>query len=481
MYLYDAARIAQHRTILISYRICAGNKMRISDILIRDKLFYKTVLMLALPIAAQQCITAGVNMVDTMMLGQLGETALAASSAGTQVHNLFHFMSMGIGMGAGVMVSRYLGSGERNSLRKTITLAFRACFIIASLYTLAVVLFTQQIMSFLAGDDHVVYEGIRYLRWSVPCYLLHGYTQLSTILLRSGRQMKIPLYSSIAAFFINIFANWVFIFGKLGAPALGVAGAALGTLISRIIECAFVAGYLLTKDESLSFRFSDVFKPCADLLPEYVKISIPVMISDTLLGIGNTMVVSIGGHIGRTYMAANSVTSVIRQFSSIFSQSLGQPAVIIMGIALGINDRERAFKEGFSLIALSLVSGALLGAITWISSPFLVGIYKIEAETAAVAMQLLHAMAVLMLFIIPASVLTKGIIRGGGDTRFLMIGDLIFLWCASIPLGYAAGIIWHLEPFWIFFLLYIDNMLKCLLCLWRFSTRKWMKIIKTAE
>ena len=446
-------------------------------LLVRDRSFYRKIWTIGGPIAAQQIITVGVNMMDTVMLGQLDETALSASAMAVQVHNLFHFMCMGLSMGAGVLFARYWGAGERKSLQKTLTLMYRACLLLSLLFTAVVAAVPAQVMGLLTPEPEVVAQGVGYLRWALPCFFLYGLSLTTTNVLRNSGQMHVPLLTSIGAFFINIFCNWVFIFGKLGAPAMGVAGAALGTLISRAFEFAVICGFFLLRDRQVGFRVRDLLLPCGDLLPEYLRISLPVMVSDTLLGLGNSMTVAVAGHIGKTFMSAHTITTVTQQIATVFSSGLGQSAVIITGNTLGQGDAERAQRQGVSFAVLGLVVGLACGGLIVAVSPLVVGYYRIAADTYAVAMELMRSVGVVTVFMTSGSILTKGVLRGGGDTRFLMVADVLFLWAVSVPLGAAAGLVWHWPPFWVFFCLRIDNLLKTVWCLFRLRSQKWIKKI----
>lgn len=437
-------------------------------------------LALSIPVCAQQVITVGVNMMDTIMLGQLDEIALSASAMGAQIHDLFHFMSMGMGMGASVLIARYWGMNEMKSLKKALTIMYRFCFLEVFLFTMLVGLFSEQVLRLLTSDQQVIQSGIAYLRWTLPCFFLYGMSMITTIVLRNIGKVRIPLYTAIGAFFVNVFFNWMFIFGKLGAPAMGVAGAGLGTLISRIFEFAVICGYFFLKDEKIRFRVKNILDPCKELLGEYLKISIPVMISDTLVGVGNSAVISVAGHVGTSFMSANTITNVIQKVTTIFSAGLGQAALIITGNALGEGDKKKATEHGVSITAVGFVFSIASAILIYLISPAFVGQYKIAAETHAIAMQLMYAVSLIAVFMTPASILTKGVVRGGGDTRFLMFADVFFLWFVSVPLGAAAGLLWHWPPFWIMFCLRIDHVLKCLVCMWRMSTGKWIKKIKVA-
>lgn len=448
------------------------------NLFVRDKEFYKKIITISIPVAAQQVITAGVNIMDTIMLGQVSETAMSAANMAGQTHNLFQFMSMGMGMGASVLIARYRGAGDQESLRKSLSIVYRFCLILSLLYTAVIALFPSQVMHLLTKETDVIAEGLRYLRWGLPCYFLYGMSLVTTTVLRNVKKMNVPLFTAIVAFFVNIFFNWVFIFGKMGAPAMGVAGAALGTLISRVVEFVGNCGYFFLREKELRFRPRQIFAPCGDLLPEFLRVSIPVMISDTLLGLGNSVILAIGGHVSKPYMTATSITNVTRQIASIVSMALGQSAVIITGNTLGEGQIQKARDQGVTFTVLSVLFGLFCCGLFFLISPFLVGSYVLSEETHQVAMAIMHAMALTMIFMIPGSVLTKGVLRGGGDTRFLMVIDVVFLWAVSVPLGYCAGILWRLPPFWIYICLTIDQVLKAFVSVVRLKSGKWIKKIK---
>ena len=203
-----------------------------------DKEFYSKMLKIALPITMQQLITVGINLMDTVMLSSMGDAQLSASSLASQFISLFQICCMGIGMGASVLTSRYWGMKEIPSLRSAVTIMLRFCLVFASLFTLATIFFPSYIMRIYSSDEEIIRHGITYLQWILPTYFCMGLSLTCSIVLRTVGQVKIPLISSICAFFVNIFFNWMFIFGRLGAPRMEIAGAALGTLIARILNCS---------------------------------------------------------------------------------------------------------------------------------------------------------------------------------------------------------------------------------------------------
>jgi putative MATE family efflux protein len=313
--------------------------------------------------------------------------------------------------------------------------------------------------------------------WSTPTYLLMGISLTLTLILRSVRKVMVPLWTSIISFFVNIFFNWVFIFGHFGAPEMQIAGAALGTVIARVVETTIIAVYVFKVDKSIGLRIRDLFGSCGGLLRTYLKYSIPVLISDGMLALGNTMVSIIIGHISTEYVAANAIIATIVRLSTVFTQGLGQASSVMTGNALGQGETDRAYREGVTFVTLSFLIGIFASGVILSLSPFIIGLYNIEETTRAIAHQLMYAVSIMIIFQSSQSMLTKGVLRGGGDTKFLMIADVAFLWIASVPLGALCGLVWHLSPFVIYVALKIDWAIKSFICLFRLKSKKWIRIV----
>ena len=446
-----------------------------------DRQFYRQVLAIALPISAQQLITVGVNLMDTIMLSSMGDAQLSASAQGGQFINLFQIFCMGIGMGASVLTARYWGMKEMPSLRKAVTIMLRFVAALSLGFTLATALFPEAVMRLYTPDGEIVGYGVLYLRWLIPTYFCIGLSLTCTIVLRSVGQVKIPLWSSVCAFFVNIFFNWVFIFGHLGAPRMEIAGAALGTLIARLFELAFICGYFFFRDRRIGYRLRHLKTRCGDLTREYFRVCIPVLVSDGLLALGNNAVAMVMGRIGKTFVAANSITTVVQQLSSVLTQGAAHASGIITGHTMGEGDLEKAQRQGYTFLRLGLLLGCVAGALILVLRGPVIRYYEVSEEAKQIAWQLMDAIAFIVVFQAMNSVLTKGVLRAGGDTRFLMAGDILFLWVASIPLGVLAGLVFHWPPFWIYTMLKIDQIIKCVWCYFRLRSRKWMKKIQAAS
>ncbi len=448
---------------------------------VKDIKFYKTVLGITIPIALQGLITTGVNMMDNIMVGRVGETQLSAVALANQFISIFHIFCMGIGMGASVLVSRYYGMKDKESLKKTVAIMLRLCLAMSAIFCVITLLMPEQIMRIYTIEEDIISEGMKYLEWSVVTYFLLGLSLTTTIVLRNVKQVRLPLYTSIGAFFVNIIANYMFIFGKWGAPRMEVAGAALGTLIARVFEFSVICGYLLFKDREIGFRIKHLFAPVGMLWKEYIRISIPVLVSDGILALGNNSVAMVIGRLGGSFVAANSVTMTTQQLSSTMIQGFSQSGAIVTGYTLGEGDREKAHSQGYAFMGIGIVFGIISAMIILLISGPMIRAYNLLPETQEIARQLMYSISIIVVFQATNSIMTKGVLRGGGDTKMLMVADNIFLWVASIPLGIIAGLVLHLPAFWIYFCLKIDQVLKAFWCVIRLNSGKWIKKIKSAD
>lgn len=440
--------------------------------------FYKKLIAIAFPVAMQSVIMVGVNLIDTIMLGKLGETALSASSLANQFIVLFIFMCMGISMGASVLTGRFWGARDMVSLKKVVTIAYQIGLGIALFFTVINFAFARQIMGLYSDEAPVVEAGTIYLRWSTATFLLMAMNTVSTNVIRSVGVNHISFIASLCSFFVNIGANYVLIFGKFGFPEMGVAGAALGTVIARIVEASIMCIYVFRVDRKLCYRIKDLFGKCADMIQEFLRISIPVMLSDSLLGIGESVLAVIMGHIGSQFVAANAITGVVQRLSTIFISGMAHAGCIITTQTLGTKDVEAAKRQGTTMLLIGTIVGILAaGFITMLKTP-VINSYNITDDTKQIAHQLMNAISFIVVFRSANTILAKGVLRGGGDTKFLVYADTSLMWLIAIPLGAAAGLWLKLPSFWIYTCLYSDQILKAVWCTYRLRSGKWIKKIQ---
>ena len=444
----------------------------------RNKPFFRKTLILMLPVILQQLITIGINFMDNLMIGSFGETSIAAAAFGNQVYSFFQFICMGLGSGAVVMSSQFWGRRETDPMRVTAAMALRVTAAICAVFTVLTVIWPQIILRIFTNDAAVIAAGAPYMRLIGTTFLLAGLSSTATYLMRSVGRVNIPLIGSAIAFFLNLFFNWVFIFGKLGAPRLELVGAAVGTVIARVFEFLFVFGYFVLREKSFSFRLPHFALPAGSLRREYARYSVPVLISDTLLGLSLALTSVIYGHISAEISAAVSIANTLIQLITILNVGMAGASAIVVGNTIGEGDLSRARREGNTYILLSFLFGlVIILPLMLVEGPY-TGLYTIGRETA----DIVHGIMLCNYFMLPfqtiAYVISKGILRGGGDTRFLLLADSSCVWLISLPLGALAGFVWHLPPFWVYFFLRLEFPLKGLVCFVRYCTGKWIKEIR---
>ena len=446
-----------------------------------NKRFYRKTVHLMLPVILQQLITIGINFLDNVMVGSFGETQISAVAFGNQFYSFFQFICMGLGSGAIVMSAQFWGRRELEPMRTVASIALRLTTVLCALFTVAGACFPQLVLRVFTDDPNIILVGTQYVCLVSLTFLPAGLASTATYLMRSIGKVEVPLVGSGVAFLLNLFFNWVFIFGKLGAPRLELVGAAVGTLIARLFEFCFVFGYFVFREDGFAFRIKHFLLSGRQLWGQYMKYSIPVLVSDTLLGLSLMLTVVIVGHIGEEISAANAIVNSASQVLTVVNTGMAGAASVVVGNTIGEGDIPRAKREGNTYVLIALLFGvAIIPLLLLLEQPY-IGLYNITPTTATIA----HGMVLCLCFMMPmqtiAYVTSKGILRGGGDTRFLLLADSSMVWLVSLPLGALAGFVWHLAPVWVYFFLRIEYPLKGLICLIRFLSGRWIKVIDAGK
>ena len=444
---------------------------------LKNPVFYRKTLHIMIPVMLQSLISVGVNFLDNIMIGQLGQTAISGVSLSTQFYSIFLFIFMGIGSGANVISSQYWGAKRYDSMKVIAATVLRIAFVISALFLAVTAAFPRGILGIYTNNQGIIDSGYGYLRLLACTFIFYGLCTTVTTLLRSTGHVKIPLISSIIAFFLNLFFNWVFIFGKFGAPALGVIGAAVGTVIARTFEFLFICGYFILFEKNFGYRLKHAFLRDRSLTRQYVRFSLPVMISDTLLGIGLSLTGVIVGHMAEEFITAHSIVNSGNHLITVTNTAMAAASAVIIGNTIGEGDKDRAYREGVAYIVIALLLGALFSLIIFLlKGPYLT-LYSVSDDARAVCMELFRYLIYFSPLEMLAYCVSKGVLRGSGDTRFLMVADIILLWAISLPLGYLAAHVWKMAPFWVYFFLKLEYAGKGLLCTARFLSKKGIKVV----
>lgn len=441
----------------------------------RDKKFYTMIIGIAIPIGLQNLITFAISMMDTLMLGALGEVALSAAAIANNLFFILTLLMFGLAGGSNIMIAQYWGKNDIKTIHKLMALMYRCCIVLTLIFVAVALFIPEQFMSIFTTDEQVIGLGAQYLRIVAMGYLFYAITNCTVMVLRAVQTVKIAMIIYTVSFVVNTFFNWVLIFGKLGVPALGVQGAALATTIARLCEFGVLVIFMCKYEKKLLLKLKDLLHLDKRLTHAYMSNTIPVVINELLWSVGSTAVGVIVGHLGTLVVAANSINTVIFQLVTVFIYGIGNAAATIIGNTIGEGDKERTKEYARTIVILSIFIGIGSAIVTYFISPLIINLYNVTDETKAIAMEIAIVTAFIMVFKSLAVNTMVGILRGGGDTLFVFINDLIFMWFFAVPLGYLGAFKWGLSIPLIFLILRSDEILKVISSSIRIASGKWVR------
>jgi putative MATE family efflux protein len=446
----------------------------VSPKLFSDSKFYKIVFRLALPVTLQSFIMASLHMVDNIMVGQLGETPIAAVGLSNQVYFNLHLYINAVAGSCSIFISQFWGKKDRVSIRRILGLGLIVNFVSAFLFFLAGALIPEKILALFSDDPELISIGVDYLRITAFSYVMMAITATYSAALRSMEEVKLPMRASLIGLSINAVLNYVLIFGHFGFPKLGVSGAAIGTVIARLVEM----GILLTATYGYKYlniaKFKEMFRLPTDLVKRYFGMSSVVVAKDMVWAIGMTVYMGIYGRMGTEVVAVINITNTIRQLAMVFFIGLANACLIMVGKEIGSGDEEKAYIYSERFLLMTVVIGLFMGAVVFSLKDLLLLPYKISAETAAIAVRVLSVFSVIFFATVFNMVGIVGVLRSGGDATFCLIMDVVAVYVIGLPLAYLGGLVWGLTIYWVFALVNIQEFFKMFLVVKRFITRKWI-------
>lgn len=442
----------------------------------KDREFYRRIYQLVTPIVIQNLLSAAVGSADVVMLNYVGQSAISAVSLATQYTNILFMFYYGLGTGATMLCAQYYGKGEYEPIRVIQGFALRISLIASIVFALAALFKPELMMLVFTRDQELISLGAVYLRYMSITYLCWGILEIYLAVLRSIGEVKISMILNVLAFILNIILNAVFIFGLFGAPKMGVAGVALATMLSRIVQLigCFVVS-LRQKEIKLKFRY--MFKKNKLLMQDFIKLSLPALGNDIVWGLAFSMYSVIMGHMGSDVVAANSLVTVVRNFGSTFCFGIGSGGTILLGNIIGRNEMEEAKECASRVLKLAIAAGAFGGMIVLLVSPL---VLEFATLTETAHRYLKYMLLINSYYIMGGAVnatLIAGVFRAGGDSRFGFICDTIDMWVYAVPLGFIAAFVLKLPVMVVYFLLCTDEFVKWPWVFKHYRSMKWLKNI----
>ncbi len=439
--------------------------------------FYKSVFALVIPMALQNLINVGVTAADVIMLGKVGETALSGASLAGQVQYIMVLFLFGLTSGATVLTAQYWGKGDRKAIEKILALGMKAAIAVTAIFMIAALVIPGLLMRIFTNDPAVIDQGILYLRIVAFSYILMGITQVYLYVMRSVERVVVATVVYLVSLIVNVILNAVFIFGLLGCPAMGIQGAALGTLIARVVELILVFGYARLFNKDIKFRIQYFLRTDKPLVQDFLRYALPVVMNEVMWGLGTAANTAILGHMGSAAVAANSVAQVARQLATVVTFGLSSATAIYLGKTIGEKKLEHAKAYAKRFLVLSVVMGVLGGALILIASPIATAFMSLSGA----AKEYLRFMFFVMSYFVIAqaynTTMIVGVFRSGGDTRFGLILDVSTMWGGSILCGWIAAFVFKLSVPVVYMILMCDELLKVPISSLRYRSYKWIRDI----
>jgi len=439
-----------------------------------DKDFMNKFLTIAIPVTLQQFLTSSLNLTNNIMVGQLGDSSVAAVGLANQVYFVLSVILSGIGGGISVYISQFWGSQKYDQVKKVVSLSMVITLTAALIFFLPSFIAPRFVLTLLSTDVSVIELGSEYLRPVSISFLLMTFSVCFSSALRSTGHVRLPLAANFAGIITNTVLNYVLIFGKLGFPAMGVAGSAYATVIARLAESAIILWAVYAAKSITAIKLKDMLNIGTDLVKRFFRTSGELIIKDGVWAIGTSIYMVIYALMSTEAAAAVNITSTIRSMCFIFFQGVSAACLIMVGNKIGENDRETAYNYARRFLSITIGISVVICLLLILIRPLVLAPYKVSQTVADSSMGLLVAAAVLLPFQSYASVAIVGAMRGGGDIRFTIFLDITAVWFIGMPLAWLCGLVLRLDIVWVFLLVTLQEVYKAAMCFRRIRSKKWI-------
>ena len=448
---------------------------------VKDRNFYKSFFRMMFVIAMQNVVAYSVNLADNIMLGQYSETALAGVNISNQVQFLLQMLVAGAAEGISVLASRSWGAKKLQPIHSLLAIGARvAVFIPLCIWALAF-FFPQWTLGLFSDDAAVVAEGVLYLRIVSFSYLCFGVSTVLLAMMRSVETVLLGFGITLSTLFVNIGLNYALIGGHFGAPALGIRGAAIATLAARLLEMLIAVVYVFVFDKKIRLRPKDCLRLDWVQVKSWFFIGMPVICSNAIWAFAMGMQTSILGHVDSLALVASSVSNTIYQIVIVFAQGSSSAAAVQIGKTIGSGRRDKVRGYAVTMQVIFLIIGAVSGLLLFLLRDLIVDIYGLSDAARALSLQFIGVLCVTIVGTSYQMPCLTGIVRGGGDTSFVLKNDTIFQWLIVLPLSWLAAFVLHLPAVAVFACLKSDQILKCFVAVVKVNRFRWIREFKNTS
>lgn len=442
--------------------------------------FYRQVVTLALPIVMQNLITSMLGMADTFMVGLLGEMPMAAVTLANIPLFVLQLFIFGVQSGASILISQYWGKRDMESINRVLGVALWVVLLVSMTFASVLLVCPVPFLGLFGNEPAVVELAARYGRVAGMSYVCNAVTMMYVAAYRSMERPKLGMYILTMSMTVNTFLNWVFIFGKLGAPALGVEGAALATLIARMLEVVIVAVHFV-RNRFYRPRIALLLRPGTEMVRRFLRYGGLVVCNETMWGMGTSVFPTIMGHMaGSTeILAAYTIVGNVEKICMVVAFGISATASIIIGREIGAGRTERVLDMGKAMNTLAFIGGTVLGLllllfVRFVAPVWVFPLFKLSPGAVSAATMMITVLALHMSLRDFNSVNVVGVLRGGGDVKAAILIDLGPLWLCAIPYAALCGLVLRLDLFWVYMAFPLEQIVKVALGVWRLRGGTWI-------
>ena len=444
-----------------------------------NRQLYKKLARIAVPISIQGVVSATLNLIDNLMVGFLGEADLAAVGIASQIYFIHYLILYGFTSGTATFMAQFYGAKDYKNIRKVVGFSIVVAFCVAVVFFVSAFFFTDNILGIYSNDPRIIEMARPYVKIGTACFFFLAFSVPLEMAFKATQQTRVPLIVSTVVFSTNTCLNYIFIFGKFGAPAMGVAGAALATAIARFLEVLISLIFAHRKSNCFHGSYRDFFGWKKEMVLRIVKNSMPTTLNELLWSVGQSMYVAAFSRIGTTAYAAYQAAASINSIFSFAAFSVGDAALSLVGEKLGEGEREQTYILGKKLLKIGTVLGILVGLLLVLAAKPLVGFFSLTALGKTYAFRILVIYGLCMGLNLYNGINITGTLRGGGDTRFAMMAECSCVWLVAVPLAFLASQVLHVPIFIAVLMIKSEEVVKCIILTRRFISKKWVNNVIT--
>lgn len=441
---------------------------------LKDRAFLREMLTIAVPISFQQLVNASLNMIDVIMVGQLGEASIAALGLSNQVFFVFILLLFGTTSGMAIFTAQYWGKQEVEPIRKVLGMSLLTTTIIAVIFTLTATLIPEVVLGFYTNDSEVIQIGARYLRIVGLSYIPVAIATSYVAVLRSIQLIKIAVIATISALIFKTTLGYMLIFGIWIFPELGVEGAAIGTASGWILQVILLFVLVHTWKTPLAANPLTFFSFDLSFFGRVLRTTFPALANEFFWSLGITTYNAIYARIGTDAIAAINVNATIEELGFVVFMGLGNACAVMVGNRIGAGKREEAYQTLWRVVTLAVIAAWVVGLTVFLLRDAVVSLYNLSPSGVDNVRVLMLVMACTIWIRMLNFTTFIGGIRAGGDTRFAMFMELFSIWGVGVPSAYIGAFVLGLPVYYVYLMVALEELVKAFISIWRIRSRKWM-------